>query len=324
MYTLCIKLFLITIMTFVFLSCNTQTETEKVKLALDWYPNANHLGLYIALDEGYFEDQNLQVEIYTPSDPSTVLQTVAAGSDDFGMNYQPDVLIARDEGVPVVSVLGMVQHPLNSMMTLKSSGIDSPDDLKGKKVGYPGIPWNEDALATMLQTSGISISDVEVVNVGWELGSSLISNTVDAIVGAYYSHESILLENEGYPVNVIRMEDWGVPDYYELVLVTSEDYLEKKPQVVERFTTAVIKGYTKAINDPQSGVDALIKYVPEIDEGIDRPGADLLKNLWVDENGNFGTQKQEKWENFSKWMYQNQITDNLVDYSASFTDEYAK
>jgi len=324
MYTLFIKLFLITIMTFVFLSCSTQTEKDQVKLALDWYPNANHLGLYIALDEGYFEDQNLEVEIYTPSDPSTVLQTVAAGSDDFGMNYQPDVLIARDEGVPVVSVLGMVQHPLNSMMTLKSSGIYSPDDLKGKKVGYPGIPWNEDALATMLQTSGISISDVEVVNVGWELGSSLISNTVDAIVGAYYSHESILLENEGYPVNVIRMEDWGVPDYYELVLVTSEDYLEKNPKIVERFTTAVIKGYTKAINDPQSGVDTLIKYVPEIDEGIDRPGADLLKNLWMDEDGDFGTQKQEKWENFSKWMYQNQITDNLVDYSTSFTDEYAK
>ena len=324
MYTLFIKLFLITIMTFVFLSCSTQTEKDQVKLALDWYPNANHLGLYIALDEGYFEDQNLEVEIYTPSDPSTVLQTVAAGSDDFGMNYQPDVLIARDEGVPVVSVLGMVQHPLNSMMTLKSSGIDSTDDLKGKKVGYPRIPWNEDALATMLQTSGISISDVEVVNVGWELGSSLISNTVDAIVGAYYSHESILLENEGYPVNVIRMEDWGVPDYYELVLVTSEEYLKKNPKVVERFTTAVIKGYTKAINDPQSGVDTLIKYVPEIDEGIDRPGADLLKNLWMDEDGDFGTQKQEKWENFSKWMYQNQITDNLVDYSTSFTDEYAK
>ena len=141
MYTLFIKLFLITIMTFVFLSCSTQTEKDQVKLALDWYPNANHLGLYIALDEGYFEDQNLEVEIYTPSDPSTVLQTVAAGSDDFGMNYQPDVLIARDEGVPVVSVLGMVQHPLNSMMTLKSSGIDSPDDLIGAGEISPRPPY---------------------------------------------------------------------------------------------------------------------------------------------------------------------------------------
>jgi len=324
MYSQLIKILMICALTFVFLSCSAQTQTEKVTLALDWYPNANHIGLYIALDEGYFDEENLDVEIYTPSDPSTVLQTVAAGSDDFGMNYQPDVLIARDQGVPVVSVLGMVQHPLNSMMVLKSSGIDTPDDLKGKKVGYPGIPWNEDALATMLQSSDISISDVEVVNVGWELGSSLISNTVDAIVGAYYTHESIALENEGYPVNVIRMEDWGVPDYYELVLVTSEDYLSENPQIVERFTRAVIKGYTKAINDPQAGVDTLIKYVPEIDADIDRPGANLLKNLWQDEDGNFGTQKLEKWESFSNWMHDNQITDNLVNPSKSFTDQYTK
>ena len=165
------------------ISCSSQETVSEVKLALDWYPNANHIGLYLAEENGYFEDENLKVTIYTPSDPSTVLQTVASGADDFGMNYQPDVLIARSEGVPVVSVLGMVQHPLNSMMALQSSGNESPKDLKGKKVGYPGIPWNEDALNTMLQSDGLSgIDDVELVNVGWELGSSMISETVDAII----------------------------------------------------------------------------------------------------------------------------------------------
>ena len=150
------------------ISCSSQENVSEVKLALDWYPNANHIGLYLAEENGYFEDENLKVTIYTPSDPSTVLQTVASGADDFGMNYQPDVLIARSEGVPVVSVLGMVQHPLNSMMALQSSGNGSPKDLKGKKVGYPGIPWNEDALNTMLQSDGLSgIDDIELVNVGW-------------------------------------------------------------------------------------------------------------------------------------------------------------
>ena len=127
-----------------FTACSA-SESDKVKIALDWYPNANHIGLYIAEDKGYFSDENLEVEIYTPSDPSTVLQTVASGSDDFGINYQPDVLIARDEGVPVISVLGMVQHPLNSMMILESKGYDSPSDLVGKKIGFPGIPWKEHA-----------------------------------------------------------------------------------------------------------------------------------------------------------------------------------
>ena len=95
-------------------------EVVTVKLALDWYPNANHAGLYMAIERGYFDDENLDVNMYTPSDPSTVNQTVAAGADDFGINYQPDLLIARSQGVPVVSIAGLVQHPLNSVQVLKS------------------------------------------------------------------------------------------------------------------------------------------------------------------------------------------------------------
>ena len=320
----------LTLLVFIFglisfsISCSSQENVSEVKLALDWYPNANHIGLYLAEENGYFEDENLKVTIYTPSDPSTVLQTVASGADDFGMNYQPDVLIARSEGVPVVSVLGMVQHPLNSMMALQSSGNESPKDLKGKKVGYPGIPWNEDALNTMLQSDGLSgIDDVELVNVGWELGSSMISETVDAIIGAYFTHESIVLENEGHPVNVMRMEEWGVPDYYELVMVTSEDYLSKNPDVVERFTRAVSKGYTDAISDPQLGVEVLKKHAPEIDESVDSPGADLLRDLWKGKDGNFGTQEEIKWVSFAEWMKNKGIINEDVDPNDAFTNKYS-
>ena len=305
-----------------FTACSA-SESDKVKLALDWYPNANHIGLYIAEDKGYFSDENLEVEIYTPSDPSTVLQTVASGSDDFGINYQPDVLIARDEGVPVISVLGMVQHPLNSMMMLESKGYDSPSDLVGKKIGFPGIPWNEHALSTMLQFDGLSgLEDVELVNVGWELGSSIMSDRVDAIIGAYFTHESISLGNEGYPVTVLRMEDWGVPDYYELVLVTSEGYISDNEDIVKRFTRAVSKGYSDAILDPQAGIDILQKYVPELDENIDRPGADLLKQLWQDETGKFGSQKESKWIGFSQWMKENDIINDDLDVSSAYTNKY--
>ena len=310
---------------FVFtISCTEEETVTEVKLALDWYPNANHIGLYIAEENGYFEEENLKVEIYTPSDPTTVLQTVASGADDFGMNYQPELLQARSKGVPVVSVLGMVQHPLNSVMALKSSGNESPKDLKGKKVGYPGIAWNEDALNTMLQSDGLNgLDDIELVNVGWDLGSSLISEKVDAIIGAYFTHESILLENEGHPVNVMRMEEWGVPDYYELVMVTSEDYLSENPEVVERFVRAVSKGYADAISDPQSGVDVLKKYFPEIDENIDRPGADLLQELWKGKGGKFGTQEEVKWASFTEWMQKKGIINKDVDPNDAFTDRYS-
>jgi putative hydroxymethylpyrimidine transport system substrate-binding protein len=303
--------------------CSQENQDTDITLALDWFPNANHIGLYIAEDKGYFKDEGLNVEIRTPSDPSAILQTVASGTDDFGINYQPDLLIARDAGIPVISILGMVQHPLNSVMTLHSSGYTSLSDLKNKKIGYPGIPWNEDALNTMLKSDGLSgIDDIELVNVSWELGTSLMSEKVDAVIGAYFTHESISLENQGYPVDIFRMEDWGVPDYYELILVTSEMYLKNNPKIVEGFTRAVTKGYRDAIQDPQLGVDVLKKYSPDIDESIDRPGADLLQKLWIDSNGGFGKQTYNKWNNFGNWMKSNDIISKDLDIDDAYTDVY--
>ena len=310
------------------LACSSDSESEivKVKLALDWYPNSNHLGLYIAQEKGYFADENLEVELYTPVDPSTVLQTVGAGADEFGISYQPDVLLARAQGVPVVSIVGMVQHPLNSVMALKSSGIERPSDLVGKKVGYPGIPTNEPLLDTMLKFDGSQgLEDVELVNVGFNLAESLISGTVDAVVGAYWTHESILLENQGHPVTILRMEEWGVPDYYELVLVTSEKYVSEKSDVVERFVRALRKGYADAIADPQAGVDILVKATRgEIDEGIDRPGADLLVSQWKTDQADFGEQDLVRWEAFVQWMQDAGLLSADVKAEDAFTNQYTK
>ena len=310
----------IALSTLLLLSCDSEPDIASVKLALDWYPNANHLGLYIARQKGYFEDENLDVTMYTPSDPSTVLQTVGSGQDHFGMSYQPDVLLARNEDVPVVSVLGVAQHPLNSLMTLQSSGITRPGQLAGKKVGYPGIPTNEPLLETMLKSDGLSgLEDIELVNIGWNISESLIGEKVDAVVGAYWTHESIHMENLGYPVNVMRMEEWGVPDYYELVLVTSENYLEENEDVVERLVRAMKRGYEDAIEDPQAGVDILVDQNPEIDEAIDRPGADLLVDIWqLPSGGGFGTQEPARWNNFVQWMKDNQMLEQSLDASAAY------
>lgn len=304
-----------------------QVESEKasVKLALDWFPNSNHLGLFIAQQNGYFEDENLDVTIYTPADPSTVLATVGAGSDDFGISYQPDVLLARAQGVPVVSVAGMVEHPLNSLMSLKSSGITRPGDLKGKKVGYPGIPTNEPLLDTMLKQDGLGggLSDLdELVNVGFNLGEALMSGKVDAVVGAYWTHESISLENQGNPVTIMRMEEWGVPDYYELVMVASEKKIAEDPEVIERFMRAVRKGYEEAAKNPQAGVDTLVATNDDVDEAIERPGADLLAPLWQTGTPGFGNQQASKWEAFTTWMQSADLLDDNVKASDAFTSDF--
>ena len=321
-----LSMILIIVSTLFILSCETTKEDTKVKLALDWYPNANHTGLYIALEKGYFKDENIDLEIYTPSDPSTVLQTVGAGQDDFGISYQPDLILAKSKNIPVKSVLAFVQHPLNIIMTLKESNIIRPSDLKGKKIAYPGIPLNENLLDTLLKADGLEgKQEVELINTGYDLVPPLIGKTVDACLGCYLSHETIMAENEGYPVNVMRMEKWGVPDYYELVLVASDEMVTDNKDLIERMIRAISKGYNDAVSDPKAGIDNLIKSTNgEIDQAIEYPGAELLAPLWVDSTGKFGVQTEEKWAVFSQWLFDTDQITTIPETNSLFTNEFVK
>jgi putative hydroxymethylpyrimidine transport system substrate-binding protein len=299
-------------------------ELTKVSIALDWFPWSNHSGLFIAQERGYFAEQGLEVSIYVPGDPATVLQTVAAGRDDFGISYQPELLIAREKGIKAVSIMAMVQHPLNSVMALKESGIVEPKDLKGKKVGSPGLPSDEFLIDTMLRHQGLTISDVEMVNVGFDLVPALISKNVDAIVGAYWVHESISATNQGFELNIMRMEENGVPDFYELVVVASEEKIASEPKVVEGFVRAVTRGYQDAIADPLDAVALLKSVKPETNLEIENPGVKLLAPLWSADNGVFGWQEQARWTKFAEWLVSTGRLSSTADATSAFTNEFVE
>ena len=293
-----------------------------VSLALDWFPNSNHAGFYVAQQRGYYSEEGLDVDIVVPANPEDVLKTVGAGRDDFGVSYQAEVLLARGEGVPVKSIAAMVQHPLNSIMVLEESGIERPSDLVGRSVGVTGIPFEEALFLAMLQHDGAAAEDVTLVNVGFDLSPALIGKKVDGIVGAYWTHESIAMEKQGYPVGVLRMEEWGVPDFYELVLVAGESYLSDNPDVAERFLRATARGYADAIADPQGAVDILVGANPEIDSDLESQGIGLLAPLWSEEGVAFGHQSAERWESLAVWMKSEGLLGEDVDAADAFTSEY--
>ncbi|MDA0263034.1 MAG: ABC transporter substrate-binding protein [Chloroflexi bacterium] len=305
-------------------STEAPAKLTKVSLALDWFPWSNHSGLYVALERGYFADEGLDVEIYVPGDPSTVLQTVAAGRDDFGISYQPELLLAREQGIEAVSIMALVQHPLNSVMSLADSGIVEPKDLKGKKVGAPGLPSDEALIDTMLRYQGLTIDDVEMVNVGFDLIPALISKNVDAIVGAYWVHESISANNLGFDLNIMRMEENGVPDFYELVMVASEDKIANNPEIVQAFVRGVTRGYQDAIADPLDAVALLKELKPETDLAIENPGVVLLAPLWATDNGVFGWQEQQRWQDFADWMVASGRLTSADDANAAFDNSFVE
>ena len=303
-----------------------EVERESVTVELDWYPNANHSGIFVAQDQGFFDEENLDVDVRPPADPALVAQIVASNERDFGIFYQTDTLLARNEGLPIVALKAIVQRPLNSLMALESSGITRPSDLKGKKVGYPGIEWNVKMLGTMLEADGLTLDDVEVVDIGWALWETLAAGTIDAVIGAYWSHESILLEQKGYPVTVIYPEEYGVPQYYEMMLVTSERMLEERPEAVERFVRGFTKGFEYGLDNPQGAIDILLKLNPEQEEveDIERPSIDLLTSqAWrADETGEFGTMTAERWKNVAEFMKAQGEIDAGLDETLAWTDEY--
>lgn len=295
---------------------------DPVSVVLDWYPWSNHAGLFLAQQKGYFKNQKLKVTVNVPSSTDDVLKLVGTGHDDFGISYETDVLLAREQGIPVRSVAALVQQPLNTVMALKSSGITHPKQLEGKKVGYPGIPSDEALLKTMMQADGGDSSKVELVNVGFDLVPALISGKVDAIIGGYDVHESILAEQQGHPVNVMHVQDWGVPSYYELVLVASEKTVADNPTMVDHFIHAMIEGYNAAASDHKGALDAIVSKYPDTDTKMETVGMERLAPLWTEGAPMFGWQTTERWQQYADWMTQNGLLKGQIDASQAFTNQF--
>ncbi|MBN2984572.1 MULTISPECIES: ABC transporter substrate-binding protein [Cohnella] len=284
-----------------------EAKPAELTVLLDWYPNAVHSFLFAAKEQGYFEEAGLDVKLQTPADTNDALKLVAAGKADLAISYQMQVAISRSEDIPVVSVASIVRHPLNRLFVLESAGANSPKDLAGKKIGYPSIPLDESLVETMVASDGGDPSGLTFVDIGWDLIPAMTTGRVDAIVGGYINHEKLLLEKEGVKLLAFDPADYGVPDYYELVLTASEEGAKKNKDAIKRFLEAAAKGQAYVAGHPDEALEALLAEESAdfpLDPEIERESLDILLPLMDAGQEPFGSQSAEAWQAVIDWLSQ--------------------
>jgi putative hydroxymethylpyrimidine transport system substrate-binding protein len=284
-------------------------SSQSLTVMLDWFPNADHVGIYRAIQEGDFTRAGLKVHIQIPTDPATPLQLLAAGKVDVAISYEPEVLLARNQGAPVASIGAIVQEPLTSIVSLGSKHITSPAALRGKRVGDAGIPYQHAYLETILARAHVPASSVKEINVGANLVPAMISGRVDATLGAYWNYEAIELAQDGKHPNVIRVEDAGVPDYDELVLVARESEIASRANVLRRFVQALARGYESVRSNPQAGVNALVSANPSLDTKLQLASvrATLPAFFPAKAGEPWGWQDPVQWKAYGDWMLSNHL-----------------
>lgn len=292
----------------------SSSNAQSVSLMLDWVPNADHAGIYQAMADGALRSAGLNVAVHVPSDPATPLQLLQAGKVDVAVSYEPELMLARDKGEPLVAIAAIVQRPLTSIVSLGSKHITGAAQLKGKTVGDAGIPYQHAYLETILKQAGVPTGSVKEINVGDNLVGSMLSGRVDATLGAYWNVEAIQLRQAGKHPNVIHVENVGVPNYDELVLVTTETALAHKSGELRRFVQALGRGYQSVRADPQAGVDALTRAEPSLSAKLQSASVTAtVTSFFPTGDHPWGWMTPSQWTAYGQWM----LRQHLISHSAA-------
>jgi putative hydroxymethylpyrimidine transport system substrate-binding protein len=296
--------------------------SKRLELMLDYFPNADHAGIYAAQAGGHFEQAGLDVAIRQPPDPAAPIKQVAAGRVDLAISYEPELLRARDQGLRVVSVGAIVQEPLTSIISLPKAKISKPADLEGKTVGTAGIDYQTAYLRTVLAEASVPADSVKERNVGFGLSPALLTGKVDAVLGAFWNYEGTELELAGRKPRIIRIEDAGVPSYNELVLVANEDALERDADKIRAFIGALSRGTRVLRDNPEEGINGLLEANPDLDPALQRAVVEVTLPLFFAPRGKpFGWQDPEQWDAFSAWMKDNELLEQPPEPAASYDNE---
>ncbi len=241
---------------------------EKLTVLLDWFVNPDHGPLIVAQQRGFFAEAGLEVEMIEPADPNDPPRLVAAKKAEIAISYQPQLHIQVGAGLPLARIATLVATPLNTLLVLDESPVKTIADLKGRKVGFSVGGFEDALLAAMLEPRGLSLKDIELINVNFSLSPALMSGQVDAVIGAYRNFELNQLEIEGRKGRAFYVEEEGVPAYDELIAVTHRERLEDP--ALAKFVDAMERGVQYLVNHPEESWKLFVSYKPELDDELNR------------------------------------------------------
>lgn len=327
-----IGLFLL-LATIFLVACSEETGKEKtgslkkVQLYLDWTPNTNHSGIYVAKEKGYFEEHGLDVEIMLPGEVRTE-QIVATNKAPFGISFQPHVTQARAENLPVVSIAAIIQHHTGGYGMPADKQIKSPKDFEGRTYGAYGSSLERALLQVLMEKEGGNADLVDFYQLGNSDVFAATQKDID-FVGMFYAWTGIEALVRGIDFDFIRTIDYAPElDTYSPLIITNEKTIEQDEEMVQAFVHAVKKGYDFAINQPEEAAAILIQAVPDLNPELVKRSQEWLSPHYKEGATNWGTQELERWQTYADFMYDNQIIDQEIDaaqaFDARFIEEASK
>ncbi|WP_108670467.1 ABC transporter substrate-binding protein [Peribacillus acanthi] len=296
-------------------------DLEKVSVVLDWTPNTNHTGLYVAKEKGFFEEEGLDVEIIMPGEAGAD-QLVASGKSQFGVSYQESITQARVQGVPLVSVAAVIQHNTSGFASPVAKNIASPKDFEGKTYGGWGSPVEKAVIESIMKTENADVNKVDIVSTGDSDFFTSVKRDID-FAWIYYGWTGVEAELRNEKINMVYLTDYSDKlDYYTPVLATNEKMIKDNPDTVEAFVHAASKGYQFAIENPSEAADILLKSAPDLDADLVKKSQEWLAPKYQDDASRWGEQKLDVWKNYAEWMTENQLLEGEFDPEKAFTNEF--
>ena len=307
------------------IACESPADKEltPVTFILDWVPNTNHTGIFVAEANGYFEESGLAVEIIQPGE---VYPEAAVASDvaDFGISFQEQVTLARADDVAIVSIAAVLQHNTSGFASAADLNVADPADFEGLRYGAWGSPFEAPTLEVMMKCAGADFSQLEMLNTGWADPLALIAEDQIDMAWIFYGWQGFQAQQQGVDINVVMMKDYFdcIPDYYTPIVIASEDTIANKPEVVKALMEALSRGYDFAMQNPGEAADLLLAAVPELDAELVKASQNWLSEYYQAEAPRWGEQKESVWQDYTDWMVEHGILSTPISASDAFTNEF--